>query len=167
MSEPLIGEIKIVTFNFAPPGWAFCDGQLLPISQNSALFSILGITYGGDGVTTFGLPDLRGRVPIHVASNHLLGDSGGNETETITVAELPQHTHEVRVNDQIAVATIPIGNFLATAGSNVYGSPPADVFKHDDAVVDSIGGGQSHANLQPFTVLHFVIALTGFFPSRN
>lgn len=170
MSEPFLAEVRIVAFNFAPRGWAFCDGQILPISQNQSLYSLLGTTYGGDGRTSFALPDLRGRVPIHVGSsngsNHVLGQKGGEETHTLNAAEMPQHTHPLQAStDENGVITIN-GNVLARAPQALYASPPTDT-PLQSASIASVGGGQAHNNMQPTLVLNFCIALQGLFPSRN
>lgn len=171
MAEPFLGEIKIVAFNFAPRGWAFCDGQILPINQNQSLYSLLGTMYGGDGRTTFALPDLRGRSPIHVGAadggtNRALGSKAGEETHTLTGAETPAHTHPLNGTNDLATLNTPGGNVPARGGSNFYGDiPPATAM--DAAAVSSTGGGQGHENMMPFLVLNFVIALQGIFPPRN
>jgi microcystin-dependent protein len=172
MSEPFIGEIIMFGGNFAPRGWALCDGQLLPIAQNSALFSILGTTYGGDGRTTFALPDLRGRVSMHAGngpglSDRRLGQRGGAETATLTVANLPSHTHAARASDQPANANKPSGNTWAVdVGGNTYSdtTPNQDM---DAATVAATGGSQPFNNEQPFTVVNYIICLEGIFPSRS
>jgi microcystin-dependent protein len=170
MSEPFLAEVKIVGFNFAPRQWAFCDGQLLPINQNQALFSLLGTTYGGDGRTNFALPDLRGRTPLHFGSdggsNHSLGQRSGEETHTVTVAEMPNHTH--RVDGSTAAGTIntPSGQVMAQGAFNTYGAPAANV-PMNAASVTAVGGGQGHDNMQPYLSLYFCIALQGIFPSRD
>ena len=179
MSEPFLAEIKIVGFNFPPRGWANCDGQLLPINQNQSLYSLLGTTYGGDGRTDFGLPDLRGRTPVHSGgatgpglTDRPLGSRGGSQTETLTTSQIPPHGHMVGSWDQ-ATATSPS---IATGGNNVLASRPRRGSRNYTAP-DSLtallggpaatGGGQAHENVQPFLVLRFVIALVGLFPSRN
>ncbi|REJ76580.1 MAG: phage tail protein [Acidobacteria bacterium] len=178
MSEPFLAEIRIVGFNFAPRGWAFCDGQILPINQNQSLYSLLGTTYGGDGRTSFALPDLRGRTPIHVgASNggahHVEGQKGGEETHTLSAAEMPQHTHQMAATSDTASANTPQGNRPAAttaAVGNLYRTATSgsglDVTLAAGAVTN-VGGGQAHDNMQPYLVLNFCIALQGLFPSRN
>ena len=169
MSEPFIAEIKIVGFNFAPRGWATCDGQILPINQNQSLFALLGTTYGGDGRTSFALPDLRGRTPIHVGSsngfNHTLGSSSGEETHPLSLSEIPNHDHILQGTDNNGTSPIPIDNLLG-AYNNGYGGA-VDLISPASGTIANTGIGQGHENMQPFQVLNFVIALTGLFPSRN
>ncbi|MBT8216355.1 MAG: tail fiber protein [Acidimicrobiia bacterium] len=172
MSEPFLAEIRIVGFNFAPRGWAFCDGQILPINQNQSLYSLLGTTYGGDGRTSFALPDLRGRSPMHVGSSngsiHLLGQKGGEETHTLNAAEHPQHTHSLEATTNNASAATPGGALLAkTPATDPYYLPLATPVDMAAAAVASVGGGQAHDNMQPYLALNFCIALQGLFPSRN
>ncbi len=172
MAEPFIGEIRMFAGNFAPRGNSFCDGQLLAISQNEALFSLLGTIYGGDGRTTFGLPDLRGRIGIHQGtgpglSPRQLGSKAGTEKETITEAQLPSHTHTMQGSSIIADQPSPQGQVVARATLfDLYrsGAPGADM--SPDAVT-AVGGGQSHNNLMPFLCIHFIVALFGVFPSRQ
>ena len=164
MADPFVAEIRIFPFNFAPKGWAFCDGQLLPISQNTALFSLLGTMYGGNGQTTFQLPDLRGRVPIHEGSGHTLAEKGGSEAVTINSQSLPTHNHTVKVFNDNANAT-PAGNFFAAA-NNTYQPKPQNTTLAANSVTNT-GGSQPHTNQQPFTVLSFCIALQGIFPSQT
>jgi microcystin-dependent protein len=169
MSEPFLAEIKIVGFNFAPRGFAFCDGQLLQISQNEALFALLGTIYGGDGRTTFGLPDLRGRTPIHVNPDHGLGQRSGAETHALTTQETPGHSHSLSGTSDDADVQGPAGALFAKPPGKVgkpYGSPTAPVPMAAQAV-SSTGGGVPHDNMQPYLTLNFVIALVGIFPSRN
>jgi microcystin-dependent protein len=170
MSEPFLAEIRIVGFNFAPRGWAFCDGQILPINQNQSLYSLLGTTYGGDGRTSFALPDLRGRTPIHVGSSngtsHTLGQKSGEETHTISVAELPQHSHVMQATTNTATSTSPGGNVLATAGANVYRNLTNPTAIASGSVAN-VGIGQAHENMQPWLAVNFCIALQGLFPPRN
>ncbi|MGO9930510.1 MAG: phage tail protein [Steroidobacteraceae bacterium] len=165
MSEPYIGEVRMVGFNFAPAGWALCNGQLLSIEQNTALFSILGTTYGGNGTTDFALPDLRGRVPAHVGPDLFLGEPDGEETVALTTQQIPAHRHLVGSVGQ-ANSDIPTGNVFAAPrrGINVYALPPANVAINSQ---DVVGGNVPHDNLQPYLVVNFIIALEGVFPSRN
>jgi microcystin-dependent protein len=172
VSEPFVGEIRMFAGNFAPRGWAFCDGQLLAVSQNDALFSLLGTIYGGDGRTTFGLPDLRGRIPIHAGhgpglSERRLGAKGGAEKVTVTVNQLPSHGHPMQASSQNALQTAPNGNVLGQATSiDLYRVTPAD----EDLASSSIlatGGSQPHTNLMPYLCVHFIIALVGIYPSRQ
>lgn len=169
MSEPFLAEIRIVAFNFAPRGWAFCDGQILPINQNQSLYSLLGTTYGGDGRTTFALPDLRGRTPIHEGSSngvsHPLGQKGGAETHTLSVAEIPNHEHALQGVSDSANSTDPTGRVLAKASTQIY-NDPQQLQAMNPAAVTSVGG-QAHDNMQPYLALNFCIALQGLFPSRN
>jgi microcystin-dependent protein len=165
MAEPFLSEIRIMSFGFAPKGWALCNGQLLPINQNQALFSLLGTTYGGDGRVNFGLPNLQGRVPIHMGSGHTLGEQGGEQAHTVSIAELPTHTHVFNGTTDNADAPAPTGNLFGTV-SNVY-TPAANLTSLNPASVANIGGSQAHLNMQPFLVLTFCIALQGIFPSQN
>lgn len=166
MAEQFIGEIKIVSFNFAPRFWAFCNGQLLPINQNQALFSLLGTQYGGNGQTNFALPNLRGRVPVHVGAGFLQGQTFGEETHALTLAELPAHGHSFGALKADASQRGPAGRLPAFAAEEVYareGNPTP----MNASAISAAGGSQPHNNLQPFLVLNFVIALTGIFPSRT
>jgi microcystin-dependent protein len=175
MSEPFIGEIKMFAGNFAPRGYAMCNGQLLAISQNTALFSILGTTYGGNGQTTFALPDLRGRVPMHEGqgpglTNRDLGESAGAETQTLTVSELAPHNHPAVPNNRTANVQNPVDGVPSRApdGSSFYRSSPDPAGGPMDAgFIGSTGGGQPHGNMQPYLGVNFIIALEGIFPSRN
>jgi microcystin-dependent protein len=163
MSEPFLSEIKIVPFNFPPKGWAQCNGQLMPINQNQALFSLLGNTYGGNGQTNFALPDFRGRAPMHVSGTHLLGERSGEEFHTLTVDELPAHGHSLVATTADADTTSPAGTLPACGTLEAYaGSGPGVVMQ---AATGSFGGGQAHLNMQPFLTLNFIIALQGIFPS--
>ncbi|MBI5913869.1 MAG: phage tail protein [Bacteroidetes bacterium] len=172
--EPLLGEIKLFAGNFAPRGWAFCDGQLLSISQNTALFSILGTTYGGDGRTTFALPDLRGRVPLHPGtgpglSTYSQGEMGGMESVTLMVQELPPHSHSLNANAQNGNTSDPPGASLAdTKGTDRDYMKSGEVNTQMSAQsIGSTGGGQPHENRQPYLAINYIIALQGIFPSRN
>ena len=166
MSEPFLAEIRIVGFNFAPRGWAFCDGQILPINQNQSLYSLLGTTYGGDGRTSFALPDMRGRTPIHVGGGHREGQKSGEEAHTLTANEMPNHDHVFRASGADGSAIAPQGNFLARATVAAY-TPPANVVNMNAFAITNVGGGQAHENMQPYLALNFCIALQGLFPSRN
>jgi microcystin-dependent protein len=179
MSEPFVGQIQTFGFNFAPRGWAFCSGQLLPIAQNTALFSLLGTTYGGDGRTTFGLPDLRGRAPLHLGqgaglSNHNIGQRAGSESSTLTINQMPSHDHtaldpSLRASANPANTNDPTGNALAIAPAYTDNPPVADM--NADSIVHpqpgAAGGGGAHDNMQPYLTINFCIALVGIFPSRN
>lgn len=166
MAEPFLSEIRIVSFSFAPKGWATCDGQLLPINQNQALFSLLGTTFGGDGRVNFALPDFRGRVPIHVGGGFTLGERGGEQAHTLSISELPQHTHVVNVSNTVANSSDPAGKVLARAAADVYGAATS-LGAMAAPTVANVGGSQAHLNMQPFLTLNFVIALQGIFPSPN
>jgi microcystin-dependent protein len=170
MAEPFLSEIRIMSFVFAPKGWALCNGQLLPINQNQALFSLLGTTFGGDGRVNFALPDLRSRTPIHVGSGHTLGERGGEQAHTLSIAELPQHTHVLNATTAQASATTNAANpteMLAQSNfSSLYASASALVAAAPNAV-SNVGGSQAHLNMQPFLTLTFAIALQGIFPSPN
>jgi len=165
MAEPFLAEIRIMSFSFAPKGWALCDGQLLPINQNQALFSLLGTTYGGDGRVNFGLPDLRSRTPIHMGSGHTLGERGGEQAHTLSISELPTHAHTAQAASAASSTPIATNNVLASA-NNVYG-PAANLTSLSPTSVINVGGSQAHLNMQPFLTLNFCIALQGIFPSQN
>jgi microcystin-dependent protein len=165
MAEPFLSELRLMSFTFAPKGWAMCNGQLLPINQNQALFSLLGTTFGGDGRVNFALPDLRGRVPIHVGQGHTLGEKAGEQAHTLTQAETPQHTHQLNATQDNASTPVPSGNLLAASG-NLY-APPSGMTTLHPATVSNNGGSQAHLNMQPFLTLTFCIALQGIFPSPN
>lgn len=156
-----------MSFGFPPKGWAFCNGQLLPINQNQALFSLLGTTYGGDGRVNFGLPDFQGRTPIHVGSGHTLGERGGEQAHTLSIAEMPTHTHALTGSTTQASSNTPgNNNTFAKSSELVYAAPTNFVAMHP-AMVANTGGSQAHLNMQPFLVLTFCIALQGIFPSQN
>lgn len=164
MTTPYLGEIRLMSFNFAPKGWALCNGQLLPILQNEALFSLLGTSFGGNGQNNFALPDLRGRVPIHAGGAASYGEYGGAVAHTLTLTQLPAHTHAVRVSSSADGGNaIPTGRFLG-GGNNVYGAPESLTAMHPGSVGNA-GGGQAHENRQPYLVLNFCIALQGVYPS--
>lgn len=167
MAEPFLSEIRIFSFVFAPKGWALCNGQLLPINQNQGLFSLLGTTFGGDGRVNFALPDLRGRTPIHVGSGHTLGERGGEQAHTLSIAELPQHTHVAQGMNATADNVDPTNAFLAlpaAAVGPIYG-PPTGLVALNAGSIANVGGSQAHLNMQPFLTLSFGIALQGIFPS--
>lgn len=166
MAEPFLSEIRIMSFVFAPKGWALCNGQLLPINQNQALFSLLGTTFGGDGRVNFALPDLRGRTPIHVGSGHTLGERGGEQAHTLSIAELPTHTHTFNANTGVGTVTTPANAVLSKAPANTYG-PATNLVAMNAAMSTNTGGSQAHLNMQPFLTLSFCIALQGIFPSPN
>ncbi len=169
-TQPFLGEISIVSFNFAPKGWALCNGQLLPINQNQALFSLLGTMYGGDGRINFALPDLRDRIPMHVGSGHIQGERAGEGAHTLTINEMPQHIHTNNGVTEAADQSTPTGNRLASVDpvnlGNIYG-PPQGLEAMATTMVSNTGGSQPHNNLHPILTLNFIIALQGIFPSRN
>jgi microcystin-dependent protein len=165
MSDYFMGEIRLMSFNFAPKAWAQCNGQFLPINQNQALFSLLGTTYGGNGQTTFALPNLRGQVPIHVGSFHTLGEAAGRESETITISQMPTHDHGMKAADAPANTNIPSATAFLAQKATTY-APAANVVAMLNAS-NAVGGTQPHENRQPFLTLNFCIALQGIFPSRN
>lgn len=165
MSEPYLSEIRIMSFGYAPRGWALCNGQLLPINQNQPLFSLLGTTFGGDGRVNFALPDLRGRVPIHVGAAFTLGTRAGEQAHTLSTAELPQHVHVMNGSATNADVVSPTDNVVAQS-SQLYG-PAAQLTALDPSTNGNTGGSQAHLNMQPFLTLTFCIALQGIFPSPN
>lgn len=166
MADPFLSEIRLFSFSFVPKGWAMCNGQMLPINQNQALFSLLGTTYGGNGQTTFALPDLRSRVPIHAGSGHTLGETGGEQAHTLSIGELPTHPHAMNGSTaQSGGSDDPTGRFLGSA-SNLYHFPASPQAMNPGTIANT-GGSQPHQNMQPFLALTFGIALQGFFPSRN
>ena len=162
--EPYISEIRIVSFDFAPKGWALCNGQILPIAQNQALFSLIGTTYGGDGVNNFALPNLQSRVPVNFGTKHTLGQIGGEETHSLTTNEMPSHSHSVGASNDVPNQGLPTGNMWGTNGDaysvNMNGSMNA-------ASIGKTGSGLGHQNMQPYLVLNYIIALTGIYPSRS
>lgn len=164
MAEPFLSEIRMMSFSFPPKGWALCNGQLLPINQNQGLFSLLGTTFGGDGRVNFALPDLRGRVPIHVGSGHTLGERGGEQAHTLSIAEIPTHTHVLNASSGSAgTQALPTNTFLAPI-NNSYRAP-ANLTAIQPSTVTNVGGSQAHLNMQPFLTINFSIALQGIFPS--
>lgn len=167
MAEPFLSEIRLMSFNFAPRGWALCNGQLLPINQNQALFSLLGTTFGGDGRVNFGLPDMRGRVPIHVGSGHTLGERGGEQAHTLSIAELPTHTHVLNAASNAAVTDTPAATvMLGTSSIDIY-RPLTNAVAMESGSISNVGGSQPHINMQPFLTITFCIALQGIFPSST
>lgn len=167
MAEPFLSEIRIMSFGFAPKGWALCNGQLLPINQNQGLFSLLGTTFGGDGRVNFGLPNLQGRTPIHVGNGHTLGERGGEQAHTLSIAELPTHTHSVNASASQGDGAIPTNTLLASPLNQSYRPPDNALTSLVPSTVTSVGGSQAHLNMQPFLVLNFCIALQGIFPSQT
>lgn len=167
MAQPYVGEIRMFAGNFAPVGWMFCDGQLLAISENETLFQLIGTTYGGDGQSTFALPDLRGRVPVHQGSGYQLAQKGGAETVTLTVNQLPAHTHPMRASTSAANQSSPTGNVVAqSTAADLYVEDTATIGLASDAIT-SAGGSQPHENLQPCLGITYIISLYGIFPSPN
>jgi microcystin-dependent protein len=168
VGTPFIAEVKIISWNFAPKGWAFCNGQTMPINQNQALFSILGTNYGGDGRTTFALPDMRGRAPVHTGGpiGAVVGGAGGEEFHTLTQSEMPQHLHPMSGISNDGTVQIPTGGLLGAAGAQPYHGA-TNLVAMDSASISLVGSSQPHENRSPFLVMNFIIALTGIFPSRN
>ena len=168
MAEPFLSEIRIMSFGFPPKGWALCDGQLLPINQNQGLFSLLGTTFGGDGRVNFGLPNLQGRVPIHVGSGHTLGERGGEQAHTLSISELPTHTHVAKATSVQATASTPATNLWLAKSTpqNLYGAA-SNLQAMAPSAIANVGGSQAHLNMQPFLILNFSIALQGIFPSAT
>ncbi len=172
MSEPFVGEIRMFAGNFAPRSWAFCDGQLLAVSGNDALFSLLGTIYGGDGRTTFGLPDMRGRIPIHTGTGpgltpRALGSKAGAEEHTLTTDQLPPHSHAWRGYSGAAQGQTPVGASVAAPAANLYDNMDDNLGSMRGSMVTATGGSQQHANMMPVTCISFIIALFGIYPSRN
>lgn len=171
MSEPFLGEIKIIAWNYPAKGWAFCNGQFLPINQNQALFALLGTMYGGNGQTTFALPDFRGKAPMHVSNNHNQGETAGADAVTVTLQTMPMHVHFLNASANPATSPDP---HIPAAGTYVLGQAPTEIYAQasglvpmNDEMVSTVGGSQPHENRQPLLVLNFMIALQGIFPSRN
>ncbi|MEM6455610.1 MAG: tail fiber protein [Acidobacteriota bacterium] len=172
MSEPFVGEVRMFAGNFAPRGWAFCDGQLLAVSQNDALFSLLGTIYGGDGRTTFGLPDLRGRIPIHPGSGpglspRRLGAKSGSENETLTVNQLPSHSHTLQATNNPATEEAPQSRVLGQGADIIFQSGAVSGDSMNTGSITNTGGSRSHSNLMPTLCINFIIALVGIYPSRQ
>jgi microcystin-dependent protein len=167
MAEPFLSEIRIFSFSYAPQGWALCNGQFLPIAQNQALFSLLGTTYGGNGQTTFALPNLRGRLPIHEGDGQTLGEAAGTSAVTVNIGQLPTHVHLVNASSTDGNTSTPTNGILAREVGNVYRPPTAGLIAQNPEIISSVGGNQPHTNMMPYLVLNFCIALTGIFPSQN
>lgn len=167
MAEPFLAEVRLMGFNFAPKGWALCNGQLLSIQQNQALFSLMGTTYGGNGTTNFALPNLQGRVAIHMGSGYTLGQTSGEQNHTLLVTEIPQHTHLANAVNVASAAGNPSNARMVSqsGGANLYAAAPGN--NTMPGALSSTGGSQPHANMQPYTVINFSIALQGIFPSQN
>jgi microcystin-dependent protein len=163
--DAFLAELRLFSFNFNPKGWALCNGQALPINQNQALFSLLGTTYGGNGQTTFQLPDLRGRVPVHFGSSFTLGEAGGQEVHTVTQSEMPSHTHFLTGTSDNADNINPGANIFASFNAGY--APPNNLVAITPETIGTTGGSQPHENRQPYTVLSYGICLTGIFPSQN
>ena len=166
MATPYLGEIKVISWNFAPKGWAFCNGQLMAINQNQALFAILGTTYGGDGQTTFNLPDLRGRIPIHMGSSYVLGQAGGTEAVTLTVSQLPSHAHVPQASSSPGSAASPSGNVWAQSNLSQF-TTSAPGSSMDPGASGAAGGSSAHDNMMPFLVISFIISLYGIYPTSS
>lgn len=164
MAQPYVGEIRIFAGNFAPAGWMFCEGQLLPISEYETLFQLIGTTYGGDGESTFGLPDLRGRIPLHQGNGFILAETGGAEEITLTVSQIPAHSHAFLANDGAPSGNNPINNVLAKPTASIYddGTNPVAM---NVQVIGPVGGSQPHTNFQPYLCVNFIISLFGIFPT--
>jgi microcystin-dependent protein len=165
MATPFLSEIKVMSFGFPPKGWALCNGQLLPVNQNQALFSLLGTTYGGDGRINFGLPDLQGRTPMHMGSGHTLGERGGEQAHTLSISEIPTHTHTANASTAVGNSPIAASNVIAEA-DNLFAAAD-NLTSLLPATVSNVGGSQPHLNMQPFLTLNFCIALQGIFPSQT
>ncbi|HEU4452952.1 MAG TPA: tail fiber protein [Longimicrobium sp.] len=166
MAEPFLSEIRIFSFDFPPKGWAFCNGQLLPINQNQALFALLGTRYGGNGQTNFALPNLQGSVPIHMGNGHTQGEKAGSSAVTVNIQQLPQHLHVLSATSADGTVGTASGNVYAKALSAAYGNP-ANLVSMSPDTVTAVGGSQAHTNMMPYLVLNFCIALQGIFPSQN
>lgn len=164
MAQPYVGEIRMFAGNFAPAGWMFCEGQLLPISENETLFQLIGTTYGGDGESTFALPDLRGRIPIHQGNGFILAETGGVEEVTLTVQQIPIHSHQMVATNDIPTVSTPQGNLVGQAAAKIFraGNPSITL---NASAVSPVGGSQPHTNFQPYLCINFIISLFGLFPS--
>lgn len=166
MAQPYVGEIRMFAGNFAPAGWMFCEGQLLPISENETLFNLIGTTYGGDGQSTFALPDLRGRIPIHQGNGFILAETGGAESVTLTISQVPVHAHPLLADGQPAESSGAAGRVLAQSELDLYAPAEPDVSMSAQAL-DPVGGSQPHENCMPFLCVDFIISLFGIFPSQT
>jgi microcystin-dependent protein len=167
MAEPFLAEIRLMSFVFPPKGWSLCNGQLLPINQNQALFSLLGTTFGGDGRVTFGLPNLQGRVPMHMGSGHTLGEVGGVQSVTLSIAQIPTHVHQLNGSSAAATAVIPSNTLVFAQSQFEIYRQPSSLNAMIAGTVGNTGGSQAHLNMQPFLTLSFCIALQGIFPSQT
>lgn len=166
MGTPFLGEIKLISWNYPPKGWAFCNGQFMQINQNQALFALFGTMYGGNGQTTFALPDLRGRAAMHRGAGFIQGQVGGEEAHTLTQSEMPAHTHAFMASGAPGNTQSPANNFLARNQNNVYGNP-GNLTTLKPITITNTGGSQPHTNMQPYLTINFIVALIGVFPSRN
>jgi microcystin-dependent protein len=166
MAQPYVGEIRIFAGNFAPAGWMFCEGQLLPISEYETLFNLIGTTYGGDGQSTFALPDLRGRIPMHFGNGFTLAETGGVESVTLTVSQIPSHTHSMLASTDPGSLQTPSGNVTAESANKIYRAGNPSVTLNPNSV-GATGGSQPHNNFQPYLCLDFIISLFGIFPSQT
>jgi len=165
MAQPYVGEIRMFAGNFAPAGWMFCEGQLLPISENETLFQLIGTTYGGDGESTFALPDLRGRIPIHQGDGFILAETGGAEEITLTVNQIPAHSHPELANSGVPQSSNPQNNVLSAPVGNIYNTVASNMVNMATQAVGPVGGSQPHTNFQPYLCVDFIISLFGIFPS--
>ena len=166
MAEPFLSEIRMMSFGFPPKGWALCNGQLLPINQNQALFSLLGTTYGGDGRVNFGLPDLQGRTPMHMGSGHTLGERGGEQAHTLSISELPTHVHTASATPSTTGNVKSAANNVLAGALNLYAAA-TNLTSLNPTTIANTGGSQAHPNMQPFLTINFSIALQGIFPSQT
>jgi microcystin-dependent protein len=167
MAEPFLGEIRIMSFNFPPKGWALCNGQLLPINQNQPLFALFGTTYGGDGRVNFALPNLQGQTPIHIGGGFSQGQTGGEQNHTLSSAEMPAHAHVAQGTTSNADQPIPTGNLLGAANNMYTGANAGNLTPLEPSSISALGGSQAHQNMQPYLTLSFCVALQGIFPSQN
>jgi microcystin-dependent protein len=167
MAEPFLAEVRMMSFGFPPQGWASCTGQLLPINQNQALFSLLGTTFGGDGRVNFGLPDLQGRTPMHMGNGHTLGERGGEQGHTLSISEIPTHVHSASASSNPGTDVLPANDLLGNSAPNSVFGPVQDLVALRAGTVANVGGSQAHLNMQPFLTINFCIALSGIFPSQT